>query len=151
MKPGVLRLFPQTGAAAPASADSSYLSTPLGDRRWQVALAQMSFRARGREIRSDGAVAAEDLLREQRGGAPRGEGGISLREGKMCAWGVAARPDGKRAQRRVAGPLSVLLAACFWGLWQEKKGFLHTRLKQQVRRVPSPTSGRGNVGETGGD
>lgn len=90
MKPGVLRLFPQTGAAAPASADSSYLSTPLGDRRWHVALAQMSFRARGREIRSDGAVAAEDLLREQRGGAPRGEGRISLREWKMWTYRAAA-------------------------------------------------------------
>lgn len=87
MKPGVLRIFPQTGAVARASADSSYLSTPLRDRRWQVALTQMSFHAHGREIRSDRAVLAEDFLRERRGGTQRGKGRISLYMWKMCMWG----------------------------------------------------------------
>lgn len=93
MKPRFSGLRPQTGAAA----DSSCLSTSLGDRRWQVALAEMSFRARGREIRSDGAVLAEHRLRQRRGGARRGRISFDKRETQM--WGSEpVECDGRAAQ-----------------------------------------------------
>lgn len=59
--------------------------------------AEMSFRARGREIRSDGAVLAEHRLRQRRGGARRGRISFDKRETQM--WGSEpVERDGRAAQ-----------------------------------------------------
>lgn len=98
---GFSGLRPQSAAAA--ASDSSCLSTSLGDRRWQVTLAELSFRARRRETGEATELSSPRISSDSGGAEPAapelastsrkrrcGEANLLSGMGKRCVWPLGA-------------------------------------------------------------